>query len=106
MVAIWHSMAKQRLTQGELGFGSGPEHGFHSWRKQRQDNLERLASTLGIPIGKKVEVWLSGEIRLRGLMLLDQECLVTEGMDASKLSFRVEGVRFTMEEVTSCVVMS
>ncbi len=64
--------------------------------------MRQLAAKLGLPVGRKVEVWLRGEIRLTGILRLREELLfVPEGREA-RLELIVDNVPFSATEITSC----
>src|SRR5689334_5446405 len=50
-------------------------HGVSSWREQRHQAMLTLSRKLGLPLGRKVEVWLRNEIRLVGTLRLQEEQL-------------------------------
>ena len=90
--------------QGEFTFqADGPEEGFAQWVALRKSTGLELAGRLGLPLGHPVEVWLAGEVRLRGLLRLKEEWLFLEEDRVSHLELVVDGVSFTMGEMASCV---
>ncbi len=106
-----------RLTpdsQMELGFGgSAPcpptaaeppaPDGLNAWRDQRNRAARQAATDLGLPIGREVEVWLRGSVRLRGKLRLNESILVVEDRGAWKLELAIDNVVFKPDEVESCV---
>jgi hypothetical protein len=90
--------------QCEFNFDpGGRDEGYRSWLDQRRSALRLLAAKLGLPLGRKVEVWLRGEIRLTGILRLREETLfVPEGREA-QLQLTVDNVPFSPAEITSCI---
>lgn len=100
-------MAGKRPVQTEITFGNeAAEEGFNAWRAELSEAMKRLSRELGIPLGADVEVWLHGQIRLRGRLLLDDGCSSKDLNSEEKLSLRVQGVAFKISEMISCVRLS
>ena len=57
----------------------------------------------GLPLGHRVEVWLRGNIQLRGRLRLKDEVLFIEESAVNHLELVVENVPFTHAEMESCV---
>ncbi len=92
------------MSQPELPFHSVSEtSGYDRWQEQRQRTMHRLARRLGLPLGHAVEVWLRGDIRLRGKLTLDEEMLFIDQEAVEHLQLRVDGVVFSTAEMESCV---
>ena len=94
--------------QGEFQFA--PESrsttcpdGLAAWREQRQRDQQALAQKIGLPIGAPVEVWLKNSIRLRGILRLRQEWLITSELRLADLPLEVDSVSFYYKEIESCV---
>ncbi|MCI0538486.1 MAG: hypothetical protein L0Z50_25035, partial [Verrucomicrobiales bacterium] len=63
----------------------------------------KLASKLGLPLERKVEVWLRGDIRLNGTLKLREEQLFVPEERELRVELMVDGVPFTADEMISCV---
>lgn len=91
--------------QGELDFNASSSREVDAialWRKQRAEEQVALARKLGLPIGKKVEVWLRGGVRLRGGLQLHEDQLIhSEATGGTR--FAVDGTPFLVEEMESCI---
>jgi hypothetical protein len=81
----------------------GSEDGYLKWLSARQTAAQQLAQTLGLPLGHQVEVWLVGEIRLRGKLRLQEQVLFVEPGREHQLGLLVDNVPFTHGEMQSCV---
>lgn len=90
-------------AQGEFDFDSGNDAGFTKWLAGRKVAVKELSSRLGLPLGRPVEVWLVGGIRLRGKLRLQDEVLVIEEENVRHLGLIVDGVPFDLREMESCV---
>jgi hypothetical protein len=92
------------MNQSELSFESpAPQHGYDGWRAERREAKRALACRLGLPLGHQVEVWLRGEVRLRGrLELAEEKLFVPEGNDPH-LRLAIGAVSFEAGEIESCV---
>ena len=91
-------------SQSELNFESGgPEQGYARWLTGRQVAAEQLARRLNLPLGHQVEVWLTGNIRIRGKLRLSEEMLIIDEERDRHLELLVDHVRFTYREMESCV---
>ena len=92
------------MSQPELPFNSSSEtSGYEQWQAQRRRTMTRLARRLGLPLGHKVELWLRGNIRLRGTLRLREELLFIDPDLADQLQLTVDGVSFSTAEMESCV---
>ena len=65
--------------------------------------MDALAQKMGLPLGRQVEVWLSGGVRLRGKLKLQEERLFIEESRDFNLVLDVDGTPFTAGEMESCV---
>jgi len=94
------------VTQSELPFDAASEqHGYERWQEERRAAKATLAQRLGLPLGRQVEVWLRGEVRLRGrLDLAEKRLFVPEGDDGN-LQLAVGRATFRIAEIESCVRM-
>ena len=100
-------MSETATPQGELNFfgdgtGGGAD-GLVHWQQQRARALKRLARQSGLPLGHPVEVWLRGNVRLRGELKLREEKLFLIDDPEPKLELVVEGVPFSAADIESCV---
>ena len=94
-------------TQGELNFDSNQsEDGYNQWREQRWQAMRELSRKMGLPLERKVEVWLRGEIRLIGILRLHEDVLFVPDDQNPRLQLVVDNVRFTPEEMISCVAVN
>ena len=92
------------IAQGELNLNErGSEAGYTQWLVARQVTAAELAHRLNLPLGHQVEVWLSGDIRLRGRLRLREEFLFVEEESVRHLELMVDDVAFTYREMESCV---
>ena len=90
--------------QGQFDFQvTGSEAGYSKWLAGRRLATQELARRINLPIGHQVEVWLSGEIRLRGMLKLQEEVLFIEEERVRHLGLRVDHVAFSYREMESCV---
>jgi hypothetical protein len=90
--------------QIEFNFEAGArQEGYRGWLEERQRALRLLASKLGLPLGRKVEVWLRGEIRLTGILRLREEALFVPEQREACLELVVDNVPFSPAEITSCI---
>ena len=79
------------------------EDGYAKWLASRQAAAHELAHKLGLPLEHNVEVWLTGEIRLRGKLRLQDQVLFVEAGREHQLGLLVDKVPFTYNEMQSCV---
>ena len=90
--------------QGELSFdGNSGEVGYSKWMTMRTVAAAELARRVGLPLGHKVEVWLTNGVCLRGVLRLREEVLLVEEESARHLALRVDRADFTYREIESCV---
>jgi hypothetical protein len=91
-------------AQSEFKFQtSNSSPGYESWREERRRQRAELAESFGLPIGKPVEVWLRGGIRLRGELHLREDLLVHAVCSLENTQFEVNGVTFHYNEMESCL---
>jgi hypothetical protein len=79
------------------------QDGYAKWLEARRAADLELAQRLGLPLGHQAEVWLTGEIRLRGKLRLQEPVLFVEPGEEHKLGLLVDNVAFTHSEIRSCV---
>lgn len=91
-----------RQSEFELGT-SGTDQGYTQWLAGRRVAAEELARRMNLPLGRQVEVWLYGGIRLRGTLRLQQEVLFIEEERVRHLGLQVDHVAFAYREMESCV---
>ncbi len=90
--------------QGQLDFDApGTGQGYSQWVAGRKLAAAELAHKMNLPVGHQVEVWLTGNIRLRGKLQLQEEVLFVEEERVRHLPLKVDGVAFTYREIESCV---
>ena len=82
------------------------EEGYNQWREQRWQAMRQLGRKMGLPLERHVEVWLRGEIRLTGILRLHDDILFVPDDPNPRLELIVDNVRFTPEEMISCVAVS
>jgi len=94
------------MSQPELFFEAPPPpHGYDRWQEERRAAKCALVQRLGLPLGHAVEVWLRGEVRLRGrLELAEERLFVPEGADPH-LRLAIGHASFEAAEIESCVRM-
>jgi hypothetical protein len=91
-------------NQGEFNFEqTGAPDGHAQWLTGRRLAAVELARRINLPIGHQVEVWLCGNIRLRGKLRLPEELLMVEEERLRHLELMVDYVPFTYREMESCV---
>ena len=91
-------------TQGELSFDANPgKDGLTHWHQQREQALRTLAHRLSLPLGHEVEVWLCGNVRLRGKLELAENLLFVENHTEKDLMLRVGRATFRYGDFASCV---
>lgn len=92
--------------QPEFDFASDSrEEGYRKWHDQRRNATRQLARKMGLPLERRVEVWLRGDIRLEGILRLREPRLfIPTGVDP-RLELIVDNVPFTPGEMLSCVAM-
>ena len=105
-----HSTFKQNppgsvaMNQPELFFdASASQSGYERWLGERREAKRELARRLGLPLGHQVEVWLRGEVRLRGRLELAEEMLFVSEGDEARLQLAVGRTTFTAAEIESWV---
>jgi hypothetical protein len=86
------------------GAGQAPD-GHAQWLAGRQATLSQLAHRLNLPLGHRVEVWLRGSTRLRGVLRLKDDPLLVEAAEVKNLQLMVDRVAFGFGELDSCVRM-
>ena len=94
-------------SQDEFNFdgaGQAPD-GHAPWLAGRQATLTELAHRLNLPLGHRVEVWLRGSTRLRGVLRLKDDLLLVEEAEVRNLQLVVDRVAFGFGEIDSCVRM-
>lgn len=88
------------LRQPELGFIAAAEtNGYDTWQAQRRAVLADLTRRLDLPLGRRVELWLKGDIRLLGELRLKEGLLFVEEGEEKKLRLKVDGVEFSVDEI-------
>src|SRR5262245_32296150 len=91
-------------VQQEFKFdASGNDLGYQDCQEQRRTAMRQLALRIGLPLGRKVELWLRGEIRLVGILRLRDEGLFVPEDGAARLELTVDNVVFSPAEITSCI---
>ena len=94
----------QAPRQGELSFdGNSEVEGYSRWVATRRVAAIELARKLGLPLGHQVEVWLSGDVRLRGRLCLQEEVLFVEEDSVRHLGLKIDHMDFAYREIVSCV---
>lgn len=94
---------KGNLQQNEFDFGEPSGGGLDHWHAEQQRQREELARKLGLPLGKEVEVWLRGGVRLRGPLRLAEAMLLQANATLENTQFEVDAVPFLYAEMESCV---
>jgi hypothetical protein len=94
------------MSQPEFSFdASEPPRGYERWQAERRAAKVALGKRLGLPLGHAVELWLRGNVRLRGrLELAEEKLFLPEGNDAH-LHLTVGRTVFEAGEIESCVRM-
>ncbi|HEV2331087.1 MAG TPA: hypothetical protein VGY56_20075 [Verrucomicrobiae bacterium] len=91
--------------QGEFNFdaAAGRDGGYSRWLAGRKLSALELARRLCLPLNHDVEVWLTGGVRLRGKLRLQEEMLFIEEDSVRHLRLQVDHVSFAIREMESCV---
>ncbi len=90
--------------QIEFSFGQENQPDGHAqWLAVRRIAADELARKMNLPLGHEVEVWLRGDIRLRGRLRLKDELLFVEEDKARHLELVVDHVPFYYREIESCL---
>jgi hypothetical protein len=90
--------------QSQFDFSSsGTAAGYSNWLAGRQVSVQALARRLNLPVGHEVEVWLRGDVRLKGKLRLQEENLLLEEEAIRHLELQVDRVRFRAGELERCV---
>jgi|SRR5581483_1867949 len=100
------SIPKFQMSERQTHFQfrkAGSEAGYASWLESRKIAATELARRMNLPLGHLVEVWLTGQIRLRGRLRLQEEVLFVEEGQERHLGLMVDQVAFTYREMESCV---
>jgi hypothetical protein len=93
-------------AQLEITFDSGlANSGFQSWLNARRLAMTALAQRLGLPLGRPVEIWLKGDIRLSGLLQLAEPPLFVDERRNGELELRVDRCTFTPRDIEACVCL-
>ncbi len=92
-------------TQGEFDFAArtGTGQGYTQWLAGRRLTASEMARRMNLPIGHQVEVWLYGNVRLRGKLRLKEELLFIDEERVRHLELMVDHVPFAYREIESCV---
>jgi hypothetical protein len=92
------------MSQSELPFDAPwPAGGYERWQEERRAAKQALAQRLGLPLGHEVEVWLRGEVRLRGRLHLAEERLFLPAENDAHLRLAIGHTTFEAGEIESCV---
>jgi len=91
--------------QDEFDFSASGKQsdGLTDWRAEFDRTKRELAATMGLPLDCPVEIWLKGEIRLKGALKLHENRLFVDQKRYFSLELVVDGVRFTAAEIESCI---
>jgi hypothetical protein len=91
-------------TQGEFNFDQASANaGYIKWLETRRVTMQDLARRMNLPLGRQVEVWLHGGVRLRGRLHLQEEILFIEEDRVRHLPLVVDRVSFIYRDMESCV---
>lgn len=92
------------LEQGELVFSrtpTGPD-GYEIWQEQRRAVMLQAARTLGLPLGREVEVELRDGARMKGVLQLAEDGLFIEVSREKPPLLRIGKCTFQPREIVSC----
>lgn len=90
--------------QEEFQFGAADrQDGLEAWRRQRADQVAALGKSLGIPLGHRCRVALSGEVELEGMLTLADQNLLTPDPRSPEVRLQVGRCIFTSQEIVSVV---
>jgi len=94
----------QTPGQGELSFDSNSgEAGYSKWITTRTVAAAELARRVGLPLGHKVEIWLTSGVCLRGTLRLQDEVLFVEEESLRHLPLKIDRADFMYREIESCI---
>jgi len=100
----WGYLWGMSPMQGQFNFESeSAEDGHAVWLAGRRVLANAVARRLGLPLGRHVEVWLVGGVRLRGVLRLKEDKLFIQEDEVRRLELMVDRVGFTYREVESCI---
>lgn len=89
--------------QGEFDFSKTGASGFQDWRAEQQEQREKLAQRLGLPLGKSVvAVLLTGQC-LRGRLSMEDATLDPQARRLDPL-LRIGETSLRFSELESCVI--
>ena len=90
--------------QPDLNFSAPNSGGYELWLRQRQSLIAHLTDQLGYPIGRQVEVWLQGGVRLRGKLTVREESIHwSADNQAIGVELGIGQVYFPIGQIESCV---
>jgi len=90
--------------QPDLNFNAPNSGGYELWLRQRQSLIAHLTDQLGYPIGRQVEVWLQGGVRLRGNLTVREESIHwSTDHKAVGVELGIGQVYFPISQIESCV---
>lgn len=99
----WVRMNAQS-AQLEINFDLAfAQQGFQSWLNARRVAMTQLADKLDLPLGHDVEVWLKGDVRLKGRLQLAEAPLFIDERRSSQLELRIDRCTFTPRDIEACV---
>ena len=98
-------MEANGFQQTELNFSSSSTAGYASWLQARDEAIKTLRHRCGLPIGREVEVWLRGNIRLKGRLRLKEESLFVPEQKERDLRLCVGQTDFAIGEIESCLTV-
>jgi hypothetical protein len=91
-------------AQLEITFDSAVNNGgFQSWLDARRLAMTKLAAQLGLPLGRTVEIWLKGDVRLNGVLQLAEAPLFVDERRNLELELRIDRCTFTPRDIEACV---
>jgi hypothetical protein len=97
-------MSRKNTAQVELDFAGSTEQGWERWREERTRQVKEFSAILGLPLGEEVEIWIRGEVRLRGTLSVRQNGLsLAKAVHDKTVLLEVDGVLFSVSEIISCV---
>jgi hypothetical protein len=90
--------------QGEFNFrGEDSGDGYSQWVVARRVAVDVVAAKLRLPLGRLVELWLRGGVRLRGKLRLQNEILFVEEDRLNDLALVLDEITFKSSEIESWV---
>jgi hypothetical protein len=101
---VGQNAAHSANMQSQLNFeDSSGEDGHQKWLTGRRLTAANLAKRLNLPLGHQVEVCLTGNVVLKGVLRLQEDYLFIDEITRKSLQLKVGNVTFRQSEIESCI---